>query len=511
MHAPEARPRRRFSPLDLIERVGNRLPNPATMFVLLAIATLLASWLAARLGVQVPHPRDGTPIAAVNLLDAAGMRRMFLEAVRNFTGFAPLGAVLVAMLGIGVAEGTGLIGVSLRAFVMRVPRSWLTATVVFAAINANQAADAGIIVLPPIAGLLFAAAGRHPLAGIAAAYAGVTGGFSANLLPSVLDVLLAGFTQEAVNGSGLLPGYSVQVLGNWFFLAAATPLLTVIAALVTDRVIEPRLGPWRGEAAALAPLDPDEKKGLRWAFVALAGTAALALALVLPAGAPLREAAGATTIERIRPFLDSMVVWVLLVFFVPGIAYGLATRKVRNDHDVAKLTGDTMATMGSYIVLAFFAAQFLSYFSWSNLGAILAVTGANGLKGMGLQGAPLIAAFVLLAAGVNLFITSASAKWAIMAPIFVPMFVLLGFTPEATQAVFRVGDSCTNIVTPIFVYLPFIQTFVNRYDPRAGTGTIISMMLPYTLAFLPMWTLLLLAFYAFGWPLGPGVGIPLAP
>lgn len=510
MSDPASVPRRRFSPLDLIERVGNALPNPATMFVLLAVATVAASWLAATLGVQVPHPKDGSPIAAVNLLDAAGVRRMFLEAVKNFTNFAPLGTVLVAMLGIGIAEATGLIGVSLRAFVMSVPRSWLTATVVFAAINANQAADAGIIVLPPIAGMLFAAAGRHPLAGIAAAYAGVTGGFSANMLPATLDVLLVGFTQEAVNASKLLPGYSVQVLGNWYFLAAATPLLTVVATWVTEKFVEPRLGPWKSDGShAMEALTAEERKGLRWAFVALAGTIALALAVTVLPGAPLAEPSAPNAIERIRPFLDSMVVWVLLVFFVPGLAYGIATRKVRNDHDVAKMTGDTMATMGSYIVLAFVAAQFLSYFAWSNLGAIMAVTGANTLKSLGLQGAPLIVGFVLLAATVNLFITSASAKWAIMAPIFVPMFVLLGFTPEATQAVFRVGDSCTNIITPIFVYLPFIQSFMNRYDPKAGTGTIISMMLPYSIAFLPMWTLLLLCFYGFGWPIGPGVGIPL--
>jgi aminobenzoyl-glutamate transport protein len=233
--------------------------------------------------------------------------------------------------------------------------------------------------------------------------------------------------------------------------------------------------------------------------------------VTLPPGAPLREATAPTVIERLKPFFDSMVVWVLLFFFVPGLAYGLGTRKVKSDHDVAKMTGDTMATMGSYIVLAFVAAQFLSYFNWSNLGAILAITGANGLKSMGLEGAPLIAAFVVLAATINIFITSASAKWAIMAPIFVPMFVLLGFTPEATQAVFRVGDSCTNIITPIFVYMPFIQSYMNRYDPRAGTGTIISMMLPYSLAFLPFWTLLLLVFYWLGWPIGPGTPMRLQP
>lgn len=510
MSATASPPRRAFSLLDFIERLGNRLPNPATMFVLFAIATLVASWIAAKLGVQVLHPKDGSVMAAVNLLDREGVRRTFVEAVRNFTGFAPLGTVLVAMLGIGIAEGTGLIGVTLRAFVMSVPRRWLTVTVTFAAVNGALAADAGIIVLPPIAAMLFAASGRHPLAGIAAAFAGVAGGFGACVLPTSLDVLLSGFTQAALDSSKLLPGYHVQVLGNWFFLAAASPLLTLVGTIVTERLIEPRLGPWKSDGShAMEALTADEKRGLRWALAALAGTVALALVLTLAPGAPLHESSGSTTVERIRPFLDSMVVWVLLVFFVPGLAYGIATRKVRNDHDVAKLTTDTMASMGAYIVLAFFAAQFLSFFARSNLGAIIAVSGANLLKGLGLEGAPLILGLVTLAAGINLFMTSSSALWGIMGPIFVPMFVLLGLTPEATQAIYRIGESSTNIITPIFVYLPFIQSYMNRYDPKAGTGTIISLMVPYAFSFLIAWTLLMFAFYWFGWPIGPGVGIPL--
>lgn len=510
MSATASPQRRRFSPLDVIERVGNALPNPATMFVMFAIATLVASWIAAKLGVQVLNPKDGSVMAAVNLLDREGVRRTFVDAVRNFTGFAPLGTVLVAMLGIGIAEGTGLIGVTLRAFVMSVPRRWLTVTVMFAAVNGALAADAGIIVLPPIAAMLFAASGRHPLAGIAAAFAGVAGGFGACVLPTSLDVLLSGFTQAALDASRLLPGYHVQVLGNWFFLAAASPLLTLAGTIVTERVIEPRLGPWKSDGThTMEALTAAEKRGLRWALAALAGTVALALVLTLPPGAPLHESSGGTTIERIRPFLDSMVVWVLLVFFVPGLAYGIATRKVRSDHDVAKLTTDTMASMGAYIVLAFFAAQFLSFFSRSNLGAIVAVNGANLLKGLGLEGAPLILGLVALAAAINLLLTSSSALWGIMGPIFVPMFVLLGLTPEATQAIYRIGESSTNIITPLMVYIPFIQSYMNRYDPRAGTGTIISMMLPYSIAFLVSWTLLMLAFYWFGWPIGPGVGIPL--
>jgi aminobenzoyl-glutamate transport protein len=501
--------------LDVVERVGNRLPAPATMFVVLAFGVLAASWIAAQLGVHAVHPRDGSLIHAINLLDRAGLRRIFTEAVKNFMGFAPLGVVLVAMIGIGVAEPTGLIATSLRAMVMRVPPQLLTAAVVFAGISAHLAADAGIVVLPPIAAMLFMAAGRHPLAGLAAAFAGVTGGFSANYLPSTLDVLLIGFTQEAVKGSGLLPGYVPQVLGNYYFFAASSPLLVVLGTWVTHTFIEPRLGKWDpaqgGDVptATVARLTVDERRGLLAAFGGLALTLAGMALLVLPSWGPLRGE-GATTLEQLKPFFDSMVVWVMLLFLIPGLAYGIASGRIRTDHDVAKMTGDTLGTMGTYIVLAFAAAQFVAYFSWSNLGAILAISGAHLLQALGVSGGVLLVGFVLFATLIDLFITSASAKWAIMAPVFVPMFALLGFTPEGTQAVFRIGASCGNIITPLLPYMPFILTAAQRYDRKAGAGTLISLMIPYSVTFLVFWTALLLLFYAMHWPIGPGVYLRLA-
>lgn len=490
--------------LDAIERAGNALPDTMTLFTLLAVAVLVASWIAASLGVSVTHPRDGSTIAVVNLLDAAGLRRIFTDAVKNFMNFAPLGTVLVAMIGIGVAERTGMLAVALRGLVSGIPRGLLTPTVIFAGVLSHLAADAGIVLMPPLGAMLFAAAGRHPLAGLAAAFAGVCGGFSANVLPSTLDVLLVGFTQEAVNASKLLPGYSVQVLGNYWFLFAATPLLTIAGTWVTDRIVEPRLGKWSGESEGLVALTPEERRGLVAAGLALAAYVALVVLLVVPSWGPLRGP-GATTLERLKPAFDSMVVLILLLFFVPGLAYGLATGRIRSDRDVARMTGDTLGTMGLYIALAFVAAQFVNYFAWSNLGTVLAVSGADFLKRIGLDGAPLLVAFVMFAATLNLFITSASAKWAVVAPVFVPMFVLLGFTPEATQAVFRIGDSCTNIITPMLPYMPFILATAQRYDPKAGSGTLVSLMLPYSAVFLVLWTALLLAFHAFGWPIGPGV------
>ncbi|NOT34395.1 MAG: AbgT family transporter [Candidatus Eisenbacteria bacterium] len=499
--------------LDAIEHIGNRLPHPATLFVIFAVLVVIASAIAAQLGISVTHPKDGSLILPVNLLEREQLRRMFTDAPRNFTGFAPLGTVLVTMLGIGVAEGSGLVSAALRALVTRVPRSLLTATVVFAGIAAHTAADAGIIVLPPLAALVFIAFGRHPLAGVAAAFAGVAGGFSASLLPVPLDVLLAGLTQEAVDASRMLPGYRVQLLGNYWFMAAATPLLAVVGTWITSRIVEPRLGVWSGEthgAPVTTPTaDAAERRGLRAAGVAALATFATIAMLAAAPWSPLRIE-GATTLDRMKPFFDSIVTLVMLVTLIPGLAFGIAAGRIRSDHDVARMMSDSMGQMATYIVLAFTAAQFVNWFAWSNLGAIIAISGAEQLRSWGLTRAPLLTSFVMFSAVLDVFIASASAKWAILAPVFVPMFTLLGFTPEATQVVYRIGDSVTNVVTPLMPYMPFVLATVQRYSPRAGTGTVIAMMLPYALAFLVFWTALLLLFYGMHWPIGPGVGMRLA-
>ena len=494
--------------LDTVEAVGNRLPDTATLFVIIAVAILIVSWLAARAGVSAIHPKDGTVIEAVNLLTRDGVRRIFTDAVKNFTGFAPLGIVLVAMIGIGVADRTGLITVTLRSMVMRIPPRLLTIAVITVSMLSHAAGDAGVVLMPPIGAMLFLSAGRHPVAGLCAAYAGVTGGFSANLLPSSLDVLLAGFTQEAINASKLLPGYTAQVLGNYFFMCSVVPSLTIAGTLVTGRIIEPRLGKWHGAGDTMTELTPDERRGLRVAGIAVLVSLAAIAVMIVPSWGILRGP-GTTTLEQLKPTFDSMIILIMLLFFVPGVAYGIAAKKIRTDKDVTTMTGETLGTMGTYIVLAFAAAQFVSYFAWSNLGAIIAIKGADFLKTVGLQGGALLVGFVLFTATINLLITSASAKWAVVAPVFVPMFILLGFSPEGTQAVFRVGDSCTNIITPMFPYIPFIVATVQRYDPKAGSGTLITLMIPYSITFLILWTTLLLLFHGFHWPIGPGVHMEL--
>lgn len=512
---------RRSTWLDAIERAGNRLPHPITLFVLLAALVLVASVVASHLGLSVTHPRDGSTIRAVNLLNREGVQRCFTEAVRNFVGFAPLGIVLAAMIGVGVAERSGLIAATLHAFVRGVPARWLTTAVVFAGIMSHLAGDAGFLIIPPVAAVLFVSVGRHPLAGIAAAFAGVAGAFSASLLPTMLDVLLADLTRQAAEGSHLLkPNYTIQILGNYYFMAASAVLLTGVGTWVTTRFVEPRLGRWTqpvpsggddGPAATVAhdlePLDPAvERRGLRAALLALGVTLGLMALLVVFPGAPLR-AAGGSLLQQIQPFLTSMVVQILLVFLIPGIVFGVSTGRIRNDHDAARMASETMSTMGGYIVLAFFAAQFINYFAWSNLGAMLAIGGAKLLLAMHFHGAPLFIAFIVLIALLNLFISSASAKWAVVAPVFVPMFMQLGYAPEATQLFFRIGASCTNVVTPLLPYLPILLAFGRRYDPTLRPGTFIAMMVPYSLAFLVAWTGLLIVWLMLGLPFGPGVGL----
>lgn len=494
--------------LDLVERVGNRLPDQVTIFLLLALLTLAASWLAARAGVSISHPTTGATIHAFDLLSREGLQWVFSTMVDNFRNFPPLAMVLAALIGVGVADKSGLFAAALKGLVMAVPRWAVTPTIVFAGVMSNVASDAGYVVLPPLAAMLFVSLGRHPLAGIAAAFAGVSGGFSANLLLSTLDPMLAGLTEQAARY--LDPTYSVNAACNYYFLAVSTFLLTLVGWWVTSRVVEPRLGPWRGgggatNAAEETPhLTAAERRGLIVAGVTALGTIAVMAWMTAPADGVLRSVdPQARGVDALRPFFASLVALIMLVFLLPGLAFGIAGGTVRSDKDVAKMMSASLATMGGYIVLAFFAAQFIAWFNKSNLGTIVALEGAALLRSIHLTGFPLMMAFVLAAATLNILISSASAKWAIMAPIFVPMLMLLGKSPETTQALYRVGDSVTNIITPLNAYIPVLLAVVTRYVPGAGLGTLIAAMLPYSLAFLAAWAALLMAWLALGWPLGP--------
>jgi aminobenzoyl-glutamate transport protein len=495
--------------LAWVERTGNALPHPATLFAGLAVLVVLLSWICAKLGVAVTNPANGTTVAAVNLLSGEGVRRMITECARNFINFPPLGVSLMCLLGIGVAEHSGLMGAALRLVVQISPVRWVTAIVVFLGVLSNAGSEVGYVLVIPLAAALFFALGRHPLLGLAAAFAGVSGGYSANLLLSSVDVLLSGLSEAAARIVD--PAYQVRPTANYYFLAVSTFVITGLGTWVTEKIVAPRLGDYRGEAVPekMERLSVREQRGL-WAAAGTIGVmTGLVLWGVLPADGFLLARPNGSLADS--AFVTGLVTFIFLFGLVPGIVYGVVVGTFRNDHAVMEGMTASMRSMAAYIVLAFFAAQFIAYFNWTNLGIITAVSGARVIEHAGLQDNPtiLMIALVLFAGLVNMLIASASAKWALMAPVFVPMFMLLGFTPELVQAAFRVGDSVTNIITPLMGYFPLVLTFAQRYDPKAGIGTMVAMMLPYSLVFAIGWTLLLIVWIWLGWPVGPGAPLYL--
>ena len=491
----------------MIERVGNNLPHPVVLFILLAVGIIVISEIVARLGVSVNYTAasgDNVVVDAVSLMTGEGLAYIFNTAVTNFTGFAPLGTVLVAMLGVGVAEWTGLIGTSLKRLLQNVPTSLLTATVIFAGIMSNIASDAGYVVVVPLGAIVFAAAGRHPIAGLAAAFAGVSGGFSANIMFGPTDALLSGITNEALSSAGY--DYNVSVTANWYFLIVSTFVLTAVGAYVTEKIVEPRLGEYKGNYQPDdEPITDNEKRGMRNALISLLVFLAVMAFLMIPENAPLRSLNPDTGQMTLDNFLaNGLLFMILLLFAIPGYFYGKTTGKIKRSHDLVEGMTEAMRSMGGYLVLAFFASQFINYFSYTNLGTILAVSGARMLESIGFVGLPLILGFTLVTAFINLFIGSASAKWAIMAPVFVPMLLELSIAPEMTQMAYRIADSSTNIISPLMSYFAMVIVFAQRYDKKSGIGTLISTMLSYSIAFLISWTILLMIWYFLGLPLGPG-------
>jgi aminobenzoyl-glutamate transport protein len=496
--------------LSIVERGGNALPHPATLFALMALAVILLSAVAAQFDLAVVHPGTRKPVQPVNLLTIPGLHRIMTEMVTNFTSFAPLGTVLVAMLGIAVAEGSGLISAGLKLIVVSAPPRLLTMAVVFAGVMSNMGGEVGYVLLIPLAAMMFHAVGRHPIAGLAAAFAGVSGGYSANLFLGTVDPLLAGLSEEAARI--ITPAYEVNPSANYYFMFASTFLITALGTIITERVVEPRLGTYSGAAhgdASATTLSGLERKGLMYALVAALLVTALLLWGTVPANGFLRDPQTGDLLRS--PFMSGIVAIIFFAGLVVGLAYGLGAGTVRSDTDVVKSMGKAMETLGTYLVLVFFAAQFVAFFNWTNLGLISAIKGAAALQASGLGTIPLIVAFILVSATINLFMGSASAKWAIMAPVFVPMFMLLGYTPEFTQAAYRIGDSTTNVISPMMTYFALIIAFMQRYQPSAGLGTLVATMLPYSVTFLVGWTLFLVVWILLGLPVGPGAGLYLQP
>lgn len=560
--------------LDFVEWLGNLLPHPVTLFALFALGVVLISGLAEWLDWSAPDPRpegaagrapDGI-IKPVSLLNGEGLRMIVENMVRNFTSFAPLGVVLVALLGVGVAEHSGLISACIRGIVLKaasfkpskqeggfnlfplsqsytklkpilqvidvvlvpirfighllmiplrpilnfimLPKRLVTIAICFAAVVSNTASEMGYVVLVPLAAVIFHSMGRHPLAGLACAFACVSGGYSANLFIGTIDPLLAGLTQEAA--MLIDPNYTVHAAVNWYFMIASTFLITTAGAFVTLRIVEPKLGKFDesmamedlSDNASMDPLTEREIRALKWTGVSVLFMFGLLAMTIIPENGVLRNPQTGEMLNS--PFLNGIVTFIFVGFMIPGFVYGRIVGTMKNDRDVIKGMSQAMSTLGLYIVIVFFAAQFVAYFGWSNLGQIFAVKGAQFLQDVGMTGPIIFIGFIMISGSVNLMLGSASAQWAVTAPIFVPMLMLIGYSPEVIQAAYRIGDSVTNIITPMMSYFGLILAFANRYDKDLGIGTIIAMMLPYSMFFLIGWIILFyLWVFGLGLPVGP--------
>ena len=529
--------------LGWIERGGNRLPDPVVIFLYCILAVIAISVIAAVTGTYALHPTqfdaagNALVIQAESLLSADNLRRLLVEMPRTFTGFHPLGYVLVVMLGAGVAERSGLLGTAMSAAVSNVPKLLLTPAVALVGMLGNLAADAAYVVLIPLAGVIFHAAGRHPVAGIAAAFAGVSGGFSANLLPGQLDALLFGITEAAAET--ILPAWDANIAGNAYFIIAMTLVFLPIIWYITDRVIEPRMGSYGGSGLQAdgdddseeprtgavdsevadnlteeiedpgASADDAERRGLRRAGWAILGVIAIWVFLCIGPGTPLIDES-APIESRFNPLFQSLVAGFCVIFLAAGWAYGAAAGTVRNHRDLIDMMKGAMGDMAYYLVLSFAAAHFVAMFNWSNLGLIFAIHGAAVLESSNMPDTLLMASIILFGAVLNLFIGSASAKWALLAPVLVPMLMLVGISPEMTTAAYRVGDSATNIITPLMPYLPLVLVFAQRWQKDFGLGSLVATMLPYSMFLLLSGLILTILWVFLGLPLGPAAPVGFA-
>ena len=507
--------------LGWVERTGNRLPDPVFLFVWFILALVAISVAGSVAGWSAAHPVDidpdtGAPqiVAVESLLSRENLRLLLTLVPETFTHFAPLGYVLTVMLGAGVAERSGLFSTAMRASMANVPLFWMTPAVALVSMLGNHAADAAFVVMIPLAAIIYHSAGRHPLVGIAASFAGVSGGFSANLLPGQLDALLLGITEAAVQT--VFGDYTANIAGNWYFIAALTIAYLPVIWYVTDRIIEPKFGSYRAPPDVPVKDDPDDevtadqKLGLRLAGLSVLALVALWAFLVLGPNPPLIDET-APPEGRLTPFYRSLLPFFLLVFLVPGWVYGRAAGTIPDHRKLVEMMSGAMKDMAYYLVLTFAAAHFVAMFAWSNMGLVLAVNGADVLRSSGMPAWAMLVAVLIFGGLLNLLIGSASAKWAVLAPVFVPMLMLLGISPEMATAAYRVGDSATNIVTPLMVYFPLMLVFAQRWVPSFGLGSLTAMMMPYLVGIGIAGIAITVGWAVLDLPLGPGVGVFIEP
>jgi aminobenzoyl-glutamate transport protein len=501
--------------LDGIEKVGNMVPHPAVIFFILAGIVIVLSqilyWLGTSVSYEVIDPvtdqveQVTTPVKG--LLTADGIRFIFTSPVRNFLNFNAVGVILVAMVGVGVAEEAGLISALIRKIVLVAPRRAMTFILVFAGVLSSVASDAGYIVLIPLGAAAFLALGRHPLAGLAAAFAGVAALFGVNLLITPLDGVLTEITNDAIHIVN--PSLSIDLTANLWFSIVSSVLLSFVAAFITERIVEPGLGKYEGEVPAGSgeAMTADESKGLRRALYAFLAVTAFVALITLPPGAPLRNPETGAIVGN-SPFMDSLIIVIMIMFLAAGAAYGTAVGTIKSMNDAIAAISKTFAGLGGLLFLFLVISQFLAYFNYTNMATVAAVSLGDLLESANIGAVPLLIGFVLMTTVIDVILGGAIPKWAIFAPIFVPLFMRLGVSPEVTLAAYRVGDSPVNPVTPLLAYFALIVVTAQKYRKDAGVGTIIAMMLPYTGIIWAVWTVLLVVWYLVGIPLGVGTGNP---
>jgi aminobenzoyl-glutamate transport protein len=491
--------------LNWVEVTGNKLPDPITIFVILCGLVMVLSWIVSAAGVTAIHPRDGSTVQAINLLSKAQLQ-IFLNSIPgNFQNFPPLALVLMIMLGVGVADKTGMMETAMRNSIVSLPKGLITFIVILIGIIASCAGDAGFVVLPALAAVIYISVGRHPFIGIFAAFGSVAAGFAANLILGLTDVLAASFTIPAAQM--IDPNYRSSPAMNYYFIISSTLVLALAGTFITEKVIAPRFEHETYDKpegySESTEVTPVQKKGLFWAGISALALVLVVVILCLGENAFLADPETGSILDPNAPLMKGVIPILTVIFLVPGIIYGVITGSIKNDKHVVLFMGKSMSDMGGYIVMAFAASQFIALFNYTKLGVLLAIKGADFLQTIGMTGVGLLIAFIIFSAFINLFIGSASAKWAIMAPVFVPMFMLLNFDPPMTQMAYRIGDSISNPLSPLFPYFPIILGYMNLYKKNSGMGTIISNMLPYSVTFFVLWTLLLVVFYVCGIPLGP--------
>jgi len=500
--------------LNAVERVGNRLPDPVFLFLWLIAGLVVLSLVGAAAGWSAVNPVTGDVLQAKSLLASENLEKLIIGMPNTLASFPPLGLVITIIYGASVAERTGLFSTAIRGALLNAPKAILTPVVVITGMVSHHASDASYVVVIPLAAVIFAAAGRHPLAGLAAGFAAVSGGYAGNLFPGASDALILGITEPAAHL--IDPTYSVNIAGNWFFIVGVVLVFTPIVWFMTDRIIEPRLNALNPRKLQEAPIQPQdaqeegltstEKRGLMFAGLTVLGMLALWTLITWLPGSPFVDP-DAEAAQRFNPLFKSLAAFFAVTFFLSGAAYGFGSGSVSSHHDLVRMMRDGIVTLAPYIVLVFFAAHFVAMFNWSGLGPILAVNAAAQLKAIALPAPLLLICVVLVSCFFDLFIGSASAKWSALAPIVVPMFMLLGISPEMTTAAYRMGDSVTNIATPLMSYFPLILTFAQRWDKDFGLGSLMATMLPYAGAFLVAGLCMIAAWVALDLPLGPGVGV----